>query len=245
MADDQQPSGRRRDDLEPRGRDPRGPVSSRGGAFGIQPRRGGGWPPRMAGSMETRIIELGTWREALRVPGGCGGFSPDGRLMFVTDNSLVIGLVEVATSRVLARFERPDLQPTSWSRFSSDGSRLLAVVNEPPSVQVIDLRPIRRRLAEMGLDWDAPAFSDDDPARADPAALAAARGRLRYLWPATSSTSRSSRRRWSPGTPRTADQAEAGRRRRLPPSGSCTWRKSNRAGAGRRRPVPGDPPPTR
>jgi hypothetical protein len=41
------------------------------------------------------------------------------------------------------------------------------VVNEPPSVQVIKLRPIRRRLAEMGLGWDAPAFSDDDPARAD------------------------------------------------------------------------------
>jgi predicted Zn-dependent protease len=30
-------------------------------------------------------------------------------------------------------------------------------------VHVWDLRAIRRRLAEMGLDWDAPSYSDDDP----------------------------------------------------------------------------------
>ena len=55
----------------------------------------------------------------------------------------------------------------SWSTFSPDGSRLVGTTNEPPSAQVIDLRPIRRRLAEMGLDWDAPAFPEDDPARPD------------------------------------------------------------------------------
>jgi tetratricopeptide (TPR) repeat protein len=55
----------------------------------------------------------------------------------------------------------------NWVQFSPDGSRMIITINEPPSVQIVDLRRIRRRLAEMGLDWDAPAFSDDDPARAD------------------------------------------------------------------------------
>ena len=31
-------------------------------------------------------------------------------------------------------------------------------------MHVWDLRAIRKHLAEMGLDWDAPAYPDDDPA---------------------------------------------------------------------------------
>ena len=31
-------------------------------------------------------------------------------------------------------------------------------------MHVWDLRAIRKHLTEMGLDWDAPAYSDDDPA---------------------------------------------------------------------------------
>ena len=33
-----------------------------------------------------------------------------------------------------------------------------------PAVHVWDLRAIRKHLAGMGLDWDAPAYSEDDPA---------------------------------------------------------------------------------
>ena len=33
-------------------------------------------------------------------------------------------------------------------------------------MHVWDLRAIRSRLAAMGLDWDAPPYSDDDPADA-------------------------------------------------------------------------------
>ena len=43
----------------------------------------------------------------------------------------------------------------------------MVTTQEGPAVHVWDLRAIRRRLATMGLDWDAPAYSDDDPA--DPA----------------------------------------------------------------------------
>ena len=52
--------------------------------------------------------------------------------------------------------------------FSPDGSRLVVTTNDGPAVHVWDLRAIRRHLASMSLDWDAPAYSDDDPA--DPSA---------------------------------------------------------------------------
>ncbi len=48
--------------------------------------------------------------------------------------------------------------------FSPDGSRLVVTTHDGPAVHVWDLRAIRRHLARMGLDWDAPAYSDDDPA---------------------------------------------------------------------------------
>ena len=44
--------------------------------------------------------------------------------------------------------------------------------NEPPCRHVWDLRAIRRQLAEMGLDWDAPAYPEDDAASPGPAAIA-------------------------------------------------------------------------
>ncbi len=43
--------------------------------------------------------------------------------------------------------------------------------NESPAVHVWDLRAIRRRLAAMGLDWDAPAYADADLADAASAPL--------------------------------------------------------------------------
>jgi hypothetical protein len=48
--------------------------------------------------------------------------------------------------------------------FSPDGSRLVVTTPDGPAVHVWDLRAIRRHLAGMGLDWNAPAYSDDDPA---------------------------------------------------------------------------------
>jgi tetratricopeptide (TPR) repeat protein len=85
----------------------------------------------------------------------------------VLDKSNVLRLVEIETGRTLARFERPDQQSVGWGTFSPDGSRMVGTTNDPPSTQVIDLRAIRRGLAGMGLDWDAPAFSEVDEARPD------------------------------------------------------------------------------
>ena len=60
--------------------------------------------------------------------------------------------------------------------------------NDGPAVHVWDLRAIRQHLAGMGLDWDAPAYSDDDPA--SPSAPPLPRSRSTTArWPGTSSTS--------------------------------------------------------
>ena len=94
-------------------------------------------------------------------------FSPDGRLGIVQDTSKVLGLVEIETGRTLARLESPDQHGVVSATFSSDGSRLVVTTNEPPCAHVWDLRVIRRQLAEMGLNWDAPAFPEGDAASPD------------------------------------------------------------------------------
>ncbi len=111
-----------------------------------------------------RLWAVGTWREARRIGGDGLCFSPDGRLVVVVDATRVIRLVEAETGRTLARLESPDLCNPCGAHFSPDGSRLVVTTNDGPAVHVWDLRAIRRHLARMGLDWDAPAYSDDDPA---------------------------------------------------------------------------------
>ncbi len=152
------------------------PEGTKVASLGIEAARGGLFSPDgkwliVSKDESSRVLEVGTWREVRRFDGAIRSISPDGRLGIVSDSQNIIALVEIATGRRLARLERPDQLPASWFVFSPDGSRLLATTNEPPSTQVIDLRAIRRGLAEIGLDWDAPPFSEDDPARADLPAL--------------------------------------------------------------------------
>ena len=76
----------------------------------------------------------------------------------------MIRLVEAETGRVLARLEGPDSFNLVFATFSPDGSRLVVVPVQNSAIYVWDLRAIRKRLAAMGLDWDAPAYSEEDPA---------------------------------------------------------------------------------
>ncbi len=84
--------------------------------------------------------------------------------MGLSRTNKIIGLVEIETGRTLARLESPDQHNAVSVTFSPDGSRLVVTTNEPPCAHVWDLRAIRRQLAEMGLDWNAPAFPEDDAA---------------------------------------------------------------------------------
>jgi WD40 repeat protein/tetratricopeptide (TPR) repeat protein len=114
-----------------------------------------------------RLWEVGTWREAGQIEGVFVCFSPDGRLAVVQDTGKVLGLVEIATGRTLARLESPDQHHVGSATFSPDGSRLVVTTDDPPCAHVWDLRAIRRQLAEMGLDWDAPAYPENDAASPD------------------------------------------------------------------------------
>jgi WD40 repeat protein len=115
-----------------------------------------------------RLYEVGTWHEVRKFDGTFRAFSSDGRTAVILDSSNLLRLIEIETGRILARLESPDLNNDGMAAFSPDCSRLVVATNNPPPcVHVWDLRAIRRQLAGMGLDWDAPAYSEDDPARAD------------------------------------------------------------------------------
>jgi WD40 repeat protein len=114
-----------------------------------------------------RVWEVGTWREVWRFNGRGRCFSPDGRLVVVSDPGKVLHLLEAATGRTLARLTSPDLSEAWSARFSPDASWLAVSTRDGPAVHVWDLRAIRCHLAELGLDWDAPAFSDNDSAGRD------------------------------------------------------------------------------
>lgn len=118
----------------------------------------------MTSPSPSKLWAVGTWREERQIRGEGRGFSPDGRLVVVTDEDKAIRLVETSSGRTVARLESPDSCAAVWVTFSPDGSRLVVVTNDGPAVHVWDLRAIRRRLVAMNLDWDAPAYPNDDPA---------------------------------------------------------------------------------
>ncbi len=111
-----------------------------------------------------RLWATNTWTLSRELGGRGLCFSPDSRLVALVDARRVINLVEAASGRVIARLESPDAFDVTLATFSPDGSRLAVTTQAGPAVHVWDLRAIRRRLAAMGLDWNAPAYSEDDPA---------------------------------------------------------------------------------
>jgi WD40 repeat protein/tetratricopeptide (TPR) repeat protein len=136
----------------------------------VQFSRDGKW--LMTTAAPCQLWAVGGWSEAGQKVGGAGlCFSEDGRMVVVKDESRVLRLVETNTGRTLANFESPDLCDVWGATFSPDGSRLAVVTNDGPAVHVWDLRAIRRRLGTLGLDWDAPAFADLDPAAPSAQAL--------------------------------------------------------------------------
>ena len=105
-----------------------------------------------------------TWELGLRIDperngdvSYCPAFTGDGRLMALGIAPDQVLLADAATGRELARLTT--LQPVSPTPmvFSPDGSKLIARTNQKTAL-VWDLRRIRDRLRERGLDWDAPPY---------------------------------------------------------------------------------------
>jgi hypothetical protein len=65
---------------------------------------------------------------------------------------------DASTGREYVRLEVPVQVRFIPIGFTADGSRLMALGIESQALHVWDLRLIRRQLAEIGLDWEAPAY---------------------------------------------------------------------------------------
>jgi WD40 repeat protein len=118
------------------------------------------------GHTQSRLWSVGSWTEGPTIGGTALGFSPDGRILAVETGSGIVRLVDPATGEDYARLEDPNQERAFQVGFSPDGALMAIASQDTSAIRVWDLRAIRRNLAEMHLDWDAPAYPDFDPAEA-------------------------------------------------------------------------------
>jgi serine/threonine protein kinase/WD40 repeat protein/Flp pilus assembly protein TadD len=111
------------------------------------------------------LWEVGTWKLRYDLPfkadvGSAVAFTSDGRVAAVGLWGVGIQLIEVETGKPIAMLEVAHRPPVySDLAFTPDGDRLAASADYL-GLCIWDLRAIRSRLAEMGLDWDRPPFPE-------------------------------------------------------------------------------------
>jgi hypothetical protein len=79
-------------------------------------------------------------------------FSPDSHWLAVLEGGRDIVLLEAATGKELATFGGPHQPGIAAFCFSADGSKLVALQADQ-SLQIWELRAMRRELAALNLDW--------------------------------------------------------------------------------------------
>jgi WD40 repeat protein/Tfp pilus assembly protein PilF len=120
------------------------------------------WLVMSTGQREYRFWKSGSWEggHAVRRQGGLSeamAFSPDGGLLAIARTRTLVQLIDPETRAELAGLEVPDADSISSLAFSHDGT-LLAAGRANQVVHVWDLRRLRSRLAQFGLDWDRPPY---------------------------------------------------------------------------------------
>jgi serine/threonine protein kinase/WD40 repeat protein len=98
-------------------------------------------------------------RDVVHYPGHVA-FSPDGKTMALEMEPGTIHLKHAATGHTFAKLEDPHGDRATWQGFTPDGAQLVVASSYSSAVHIWDLRLIRKRLVEMGLDWDGPALPD-------------------------------------------------------------------------------------
>jgi WD40 repeat protein len=108
---------------------------------------------------ELCVWEVGAWTKlrCIRATTDRIAASPDGRLLAARTGLSRIQLLHTETLEEVAALEFPGMAPHSFA-FSSDGTLLAAFMARNLATVVWDLRRIRAELAEMGLDWELPAY---------------------------------------------------------------------------------------
>jgi hypothetical protein len=118
----------------------------------------GRWLGTGAVGAGTRLWRVGTWQKGPLLSEGEYPFvfAPDGRTVAVGDRGTSIRVCATDSGHELARLEIPGQTEVTPEAFSPDGARLFAWGAVDGNTHVWDLGLLRRELAEMGLDWDAP-----------------------------------------------------------------------------------------
>jgi WD40 repeat protein len=112
---------------------------------------------------EIRCWKVDSWNQpAWSIPGyasddpGAITFTPDGRLFSIRRSSLALQLLDAATGREVVTLQAPRHARPGPACFSRDGTQLFE--SNEGFLAVWNLRRIRTRLADLGLDWDQPAY---------------------------------------------------------------------------------------
>jgi serine/threonine protein kinase/WD40 repeat protein len=118
----------------------------------------GRWLYTLRADKESRLWRTGTWQAGagpwqVRTANAISAFSRDSAVLAIAYGKSA-KLIDVASGDELATLESPDSPPIAWLSFSPDGS-LLAAAMMDHTVQLWDLKAIRRQLAAIGLDWSA------------------------------------------------------------------------------------------
>ncbi len=119
------------------------------------------------GKEDCHVWTVGSWEKGRRIDGAASAFAPDGSMLAVETGRGVVRLVDPQTGKIIAQLEDPN-QDRSDVYFAPDGGRLVAVSLEGRCIHVWDLRRIRQGLAEIGLDWERPAYPPAPPPAAPP-----------------------------------------------------------------------------
>ena len=116
----------------------------------------GRWLAVVSNSSPTggRLWEVDSWEPGPLMSLGYVAFSSNGGLMAVESDLSVVRLVVPDTGRELARLTVPEATRVKPECFTPDGTRLVAFGLESGQLYVWNLQSIRRRLVELGLDWD-------------------------------------------------------------------------------------------
>jgi WD40 repeat protein len=128
------------------------------------------WLVTTSGGM--RIWNVGTWTEGPNLSAtalDCGfTFSADSKLLAIGDSKGVVRLLVTETGKELARLTSPEPTRVMPLHFTPDGTKLVSVGAESSALHIFDLRAIREQLAELGLDWEQPAYPPESPVDSAP-----------------------------------------------------------------------------